>query len=90
MRKRTRRELVPFLLEHGYPTSFNTLNRLASLGEGPPVAGRWGSRDLYDDGPVLEWAEERAKRALETRAGTAAATPSKRIETKPGRSRRSA
>ena len=83
MRKRTRRELVPFLAEHGFPTPFNTINRLASLGEGPPVAGRWGSRDLYDDKPVLQWAEERAKRALEARTGIASATPSKRLERKP-------
>jgi hypothetical protein len=77
MRKRTRRELALFLTEHGYPISVNTLNRLCqpSVAQGPPVAGRWGSRDLYDDATLLEWAEERAKRALaERRAGTASPT----------------
>jgi hypothetical protein len=62
MRKRTRRELALFLTEHGYPISINTLNRLCqpSVGQGPPTCGRWGSRDLYDDGECLAWARRRA------------------------------
>ncbi|HSR76463.1 MAG TPA: hypothetical protein VLN57_07730 [Xanthobacteraceae bacterium] len=61
-RKLTRRELAPFLAEHGYPISINGLNRICgpAVDRGPPVAGRWGTRDLYDPAECLAWAEQRA------------------------------
>lgn len=65
MSKRTRRELAQFLTEKGYRTSIHLLNRLCqpSVNQGPPVAGRWGPADLYDDEPALAWAEARATAA---------------------------
>jgi hypothetical protein len=45
LRYLTLREAPHYLREHGYPVSFSTLRKmcLPSRGEGPPVAGRWGS-----------------------------------------------
>jgi hypothetical protein len=57
----TRRELAGFLTEHGYPISKSTLDKLAmpSRGEGPPHAGFWGNRALYDPDKSLAWARRR-------------------------------
>ena len=61
-RKLTRRELAAFLTANGYKISANTLDRICvpARNQGPPRAGRWGSRDLYDPEQCLEWAERRA------------------------------
>jgi hypothetical protein len=62
----TRKQLAAFLRdEHGYPLSDSTLNKLCmpTVGEGPPVAGWWGSRPLYDPGEGVAWAEARLKAA---------------------------
>ncbi len=61
----TRRKLVDFLNEHGYPISFSTLAKLCmpSRDEGPPLAGRWGGRDFYDRGKALAWAKSRFRMA---------------------------
>jgi len=57
----TRRQLVEFLTERGYPISFSTLSKLCmpSRDEGPPLVGRWGSRDFYDPAQALAWARSR-------------------------------
>jgi hypothetical protein len=57
----TRRQLVEFLNEHGYPLTLSTLNKLAmpSCGEGPPAEGAWGKFDLYDPARGLQWARSR-------------------------------
>jgi hypothetical protein len=61
-RKLTRRELPEFLGEHGYQVSLHTLNRLCGPAGngGPPPAGVWGTRILYDAREALAWAEQRA------------------------------
>jgi len=63
--KMTRRELAPFLTSKGFKTSVSKLNRICSpaVNQGPPVVGRWGGSDLYDDETSLEWAEARAAAA---------------------------
>jgi hypothetical protein len=57
----TRRELVKFLQEHGYPVSLSTLAKLSmpSRGEGPTPAGAWGGRHLYRPADGLAWAKAR-------------------------------
>jgi hypothetical protein len=64
----TRRQGVEFLREHGYPLSLSHLNKLAHLHQGPPVAGKWGRYDLHDPAALLEWAEARVVRPLDTEA----------------------
>ena len=57
----TRRELAGFLTEQGFPISYSTLLKLAmpSRNEGPPPAGYWGNRALYDADKALAWAKRR-------------------------------
>jgi hypothetical protein len=57
----TRRELAKFLTERGFPISKSTLDKLAmpSRDEGPPHAGFWGNRALYDPDKSLAWARKR-------------------------------
>jgi hypothetical protein len=59
----TRRQLAKFLSEHGFPIGKSTLDKLAmpSRGgdEGPPAAGFWGNRALYDPDKALAWAKKR-------------------------------
>jgi hypothetical protein len=57
----TRRQLVEFLAERGFPISESTLNKLAmpSCGEGPPQAGVWGGKAFYAPTKALEWARAR-------------------------------
>jgi len=57
----TRRQLVEFLYEHGYPISLSTLAKLAmpSCGEGPMAEGTWGNRLLYHPSKALSWAQGR-------------------------------
>jgi hypothetical protein len=59
----TRKELVEFLREHGYPLSHSTLAKLSmpSRGEGPKPEGCWGGRHLYRPDRVLAWARARFK-----------------------------
>jgi len=57
----TRGELAEFLTKHGFPISKSTLDKLAMPGraEGPPHAGYWGTRVLYDPDHALSWARKR-------------------------------
>lgn len=57
----TRSELAEFLSENGYPISVSTLAKLGmpSRNEGPPHAGFWGNRALYDPEKALGWAKKR-------------------------------
>jgi hypothetical protein len=61
----TRREAAAFLRERGFPIGNGTLDKLCmpTSGEGPPVAGWWGRRPLYDAADVLAWAEKRIRPA---------------------------
>jgi hypothetical protein len=64
----TRRQGVEFLRERGYPLSLSHLNKLAHLHQGPPVAGKWGRYDLHAPEALLEWAEARVMRPVDTEA----------------------
>ncbi len=68
----TRRQLAEFLTERGFPISKSTLDKLAmpSRGEGPPPAGFWANRALYDPTKALAWAKGRFR--TNWRAGAAA------------------
>jgi hypothetical protein len=57
----TRRELVEFLRDHGFPISHSTLAKLSmpARGEGPPASGFWGNRALYEPEKALAWAKKR-------------------------------
>jgi hypothetical protein len=57
----TRRQLADYLSASGFPISKSTLDKLAmpSRGEGPPLAGFWSNRALYDPAKALAWAKSR-------------------------------
>jgi hypothetical protein len=57
----TRHELADFLSSNGFPISASTLAKLSmpSRAEGPPHAGFWGNRALYDPEKALRWAKNR-------------------------------
>jgi hypothetical protein len=59
----TRKQLGAFLRERGYPVSDSVLNKLCApaVNDGPPVAGWWGHRPLYDPEDASEWAERRVR-----------------------------
>jgi hypothetical protein len=63
----TRTDLAELFKARGYPISLNYLNFLCSPAQdqGPPVAGRWGSRPLYTADAALAWAESRMRRSAQ-------------------------
>lgn len=60
-RRLTRKQVGQLLRDHGYPIGNGTLNRICSpmQAKGPPIAGWWNARPLYDADAVLAWAEAR-------------------------------
>ena len=59
----TRREAARYVNDElGHPLSFSTLTKLCALGEGPPVARRWGRRPLYERNSLREWVATRGRR----------------------------
>jgi hypothetical protein len=66
----TRRQLVEFLNEHGFPISQSTLAKMAmpSRAEGPPPEGAWGNRLLYDPNKALRWARGRFRSSSQAAA----------------------
>jgi hypothetical protein len=54
----TIRQLGPFLREHGFPIGDSTLHKatLPSINTGPPHAGFWGQKKLFEPETVLTWA----------------------------------
>jgi hypothetical protein len=61
----TRKQLVQFLNEQGYPFSLSTCAKLCapSRNEGPPMVGVWGKRALHDPDEALAWARSRMRSA---------------------------
>jgi hypothetical protein len=58
----TRRELVEFFNEHGFPIGESTLDKIcmpSSGVEGPPVEAAWGGLFLYHPTKALRWAKAR-------------------------------
>jgi hypothetical protein len=55
----TRRDIGPFLREHGFPIGDSTVKKrcVPSIGKGPPVAAWFMQRALYEPTAVLRWAE---------------------------------
>jgi hypothetical protein len=70
----TRREVAQFLTQHGYPIGKSTIDKLSmpSRGsdEGPPPAGFWGNKALYDPNSVLAWAKNRLRTNWRASAGS--------------------
>jgi len=58
-----RREAAEFLTSEGYPIKASTLAKLASIGGGP-VFRKFGSRPIYEQTDLLEWAKSRAGEKL--------------------------
>jgi hypothetical protein len=59
----TRREAADYIRgELGRPLTYSTLMKLCALGEGPPVAEKWGRRVLYRRGDLDVWVAGRTKR----------------------------
>jgi hypothetical protein len=53
----TRREGARFIRETlGLPVTKSTIDKKAMRGQGPPVAGYWGRRELYTRKALTEWA----------------------------------
>jgi hypothetical protein len=60
----TRREIAEFLTENGFPIGKSTIDKLSMPSRrgddaGPPPAGFWGNRALYDPNKALAWAKNR-------------------------------
>jgi hypothetical protein len=58
-RRYTRAELGAELRKLGFPISDSKLHKMCtpSVNQGPPIAGWWGRRPLYDLDPGIAWAE---------------------------------
>jgi hypothetical protein len=57
-----RDQLTELFRANGLPAlSVNYLNKIASLGEGPPVAIVFSRRPMYDPDEALAWMRERAE-----------------------------
>jgi hypothetical protein len=61
----SRREAAAALAAHGFPTAPATLEKLATVGGGPPFR-KYGRRVIYEYGELLAWAEARARRVGST------------------------
>jgi hypothetical protein len=73
-----REQLTQLFRENGLPPlSFTYLNKIASLGEGPPFALVWNRRPLYDPDEAMEWL--RAKVQAQTEAARERARHNKEI-----------
>jgi hypothetical protein len=59
----TRRQLVDFLRDEGYPVTLHAMNKFCSpaRNEGPQVAAYWGRLELYEPATALVWAQKRLK-----------------------------
>jgi hypothetical protein len=59
----TRKQLVEFLREAGYPVTIHALNKFCSpaVDTGPRPVAYWGRLPLYDPTDALQWAEARLK-----------------------------
>jgi hypothetical protein len=55
----TRRQLVEELNKRGLPIGKGQLDKLIWSGEGPPTAGRWGNRDVFQPKRAIAWAISR-------------------------------
>jgi hypothetical protein len=70
----TRREIAQFLTERGYPIGKSTIDKLSmpsrGSADGPPPAGFWGNKALYDPSKVLAWAKSRFRTNWRTSPGS--------------------
>lgn len=55
----TRRQAAEFVTRHFAPLSYSRLEKLCMAGEGPPIAGWWGRRPIYEPTALLDWARNR-------------------------------
>jgi hypothetical protein len=75
-----RKQVAPFLRDHGYPYGASTIDKLCSpsINAGPPVVAWQGRRPLHDQDQTLAWAEG------QLRPGRQARVPMKRSFKKSG------
>jgi hypothetical protein len=66
----TRRRIVELCNEMGLPIGAGQLNKLMWRGDGPPVAGRWGNRDVFRPEDVKAWALARLSGAATNGSAT--------------------
>ena len=54
--------LAAYLTDEGFPTSVSTITKYCSpkIDKGPPKAGYWGAKPLFDPNRTLEWARSRS------------------------------
>src|SRR6516225_8191909 len=54
----TRAQLKDYLNAHGFPIGAGSLDKICapSSNNRPPIARRWGRRDLYERDAILPWA----------------------------------
>ena len=60
-----RRKAAVCLTDKGLPTSWKTLQKMATTGGGPPYH-IWGNRAVYSPPRLDAWAEERLGKVKET------------------------
>ena len=53
-----RKEAADFLKQRGFPISWNTLQKMATTGGGPPYR-IFGNKALYQEADLISWAESR-------------------------------
>jgi hypothetical protein len=57
-----RHQLTDHFRQNGLPAlSLNYLNKIASLGDGPPVAMIWNRRPLYDPDETVAWLRQKVE-----------------------------
>jgi hypothetical protein len=66
----TRPEQAEYLTEKGLPISKNTLQKLATLGGGPPYR-IWGNKALSTPGELDAWAESKLRSPKDSTCETA-------------------
>jgi hypothetical protein len=59
----TRKQLVDFLRDAGYPVTIHAMNKYCSpaIDKGPKPVAYWGRLPLYDPADALQWAERRLR-----------------------------
>jgi hypothetical protein len=57
-----RHQLTDHFRQNGLPAlSLNYLNKISSLGEGPPIAIVWNRRPMYDPAESITWLREKVE-----------------------------
>lgn len=61
-----RGQLTEHFKSHGLPPlTLSYLNKISSLGDGPPISMIWNRRPLYDPDQALEWLRKKCDQQLQ-------------------------